>query len=570
MKGVGVSPGISIGKAFIIRKSLAESLDSYNMDEEDKGAEIQKFDRAVQTSIEEVEAIKSDSSHSLSTEDIDILEAQIEFLRDVQIKSDIYNKINKENTTASNAVSHIFSAAVALFRNMDDEYFKARAADFEDIANRILKNLNKSTQKVALNYPENTIIIAEDISPSQAISLDASRVSGIATMYGGKTSHMAIISKAKGIPAIVACGNYLLDIVDDDPIIIDGSTGEIIIRPDAGKVEEYKEKQKKFAERQIFLKSMKKVPSQTTDGFKVKFLANISDENDMEQVSDNGAEGVGLFRTEMLFMNRNTLPTEEEQFQFYKQVALRSKNMPVTVRTLDIGGDKKLSYLNIPAETNPFLGYRAIRISLDQKDIFFSQLRAILRASIYGDLKIMFPMISSLDEVLQAKECLQKAKEELNTSGKKFNTLIETGIMIEIPAAALLIDVLAKEVDFFSIGTNDLCQYTLAVDRMNNKVSALYNHFNPGFLRLLQSIIEQTHKCNKPVAICGEMAADPLATLLLVGMGLKEFSMNSHSIPEIKNIVIKNAFSKAHEICNIVMGMNNSQSIMNYLTEVLK
>lgn len=570
MKGVGVSPGISIGKAFIMRKSLAEGLDSYNMDDEDREAEIKKFDKAVQSSVEEIEAIRSDSSLSLSEEDIEILDSQIEFLLDVQIKSDIYEKINKENITAFKAVSQIFSAAVEMFSKMEDDYFKARAADFEDIANRILKNLNKSAKKVFLNYPVNTIIIAEDISPSEAITLDLTRISGIATMYGAKTSHMAIISKTKGIPAVVACGKNLLDIADDDTIIIDGSTGDIIIRPDSSKIEEYREKQKKFAERQFFLKSLKKVPSQTTDGFRIKFLANISDEDDMDQISENGAEGVGLFRTEMLFMNRNTLPNEEDQFHFYKQVALKSRNKPVIVRTLDIGGDKQVSYLNIGHEMNPFLGYRAIRISLDQKQIFLTQLRAILRASIFGDLKIMFPMISSLEEVLQAKECLKKAKDELTFSGKKFNTLIEAGIMIEIPSAAMMIDILAREVDFFSIGTNDLCQYTLAVDRMNEKVSSLYNYFNPGFLRLLQSVIEQAQKHNKKIAVCGEMAADPLAALLLTGMGLKEFSMNAHSIPAIKNIIINNSFLKAREIKEKVMSMNDTESIKEYLKEELK
>ena len=570
MKGVGVSPGISIGKAFIIKKTEAVRSGIELENDQAKNTEIEKFDKAVLSAIKEVEAIKGNENLTLTKEDIEILETQVEFLNDPQIRNDVLFKINYEHKPANDAVIEVILEAVKMFRNMNDEYLKARSADLQDAGNRILLNLNITGQPAYSKYGENTIIIAEDISPSDTIILDITKIKGFATQLGGRTSHAAIIAKAKGIPAVVACGKDLMDIENNDTIILDGSTGEIIIRPDLKTIEEYKIKQLKIAEELSLLKSLKDLPVQTTDGHKVKLLANISDDSDLEQVIENGGQGVGLFRTELLFLGRNSFPSEEEQFQFYRKVAIKSKNKPVTVRTLDIGGDKQLSYFGIPDENNPFLGYRAIRICLNQKDIFFTQLKAILRASVFGNLKIMFPMICDVDEVRLAKDCLQEVKHELTSSGIEFNNNIETGIMIEIPSAALMADILAKEVDFFSIGTNDLCQYTLAVDRMNDKVSSLYNHFNPGLLRLIQNVIEQAHNQNKTVGMCGEMASDPLATLLLMGMGLDEFSMGTASIPGVKNIIIRNNFSRAREICKKVMGMDSSNSITDYLQEELK
>ena len=570
MKGVGVSPGISIGKAFIIKKTEAVRSGIELENDQAKNTEIEKFDKAVLSAIKEVEAIKGNENLTLTKEDIEILETQVEFLNDPQIRNDVLFKINYEHKPANDAVIEVILEAVKMFRNMNDEYLKARSADLQDAGNRILLNLNITGQPAYSKYGENTIIISEDISPSDTIILDITKIKGFATQLGGRTSHAAIIAKAKGIPAVVACGKDLMDIENNDTIILDGSTGEIIIRPDLKTIEEYKIKQLKIAEELSLLKSLKDLPVQTTDGHKVKLLANISDDSDLEQVIENGGQGVGLFRTELLFLGRNSFPSEEEQFQFYRKVAIKSKNKPVTVRTLDIGGDKQLSYFGIPDENNPFLGYRAIRICLNQKDIFFTQLKAILRASVFGNLKIMFPMICNADEVRLAKDCLQEVKHELTSSGIEFNNNIETGIMIEIPSAALMADILAKEVDFFSIGTNDLCQYTLAVDRMNDKVSSLYNHFNPGLLRLIQNVIEQAHNQNKTVGMCGEMASDPLATLLLMGMGLDEFSMGTASIPGVKNIIIRNNFSRAREICKKVMGMDSSNSITDYLQEELK
>ena len=569
IKGTGVSPGISIGIAHILKKDDDGLSGIIIQTNEARELEIEKFNQAVVSAIREVETIRLNTSFDLKPEDMDILDTQIEFLGDPQIAEDVHEKIRNHFRSAHDAVIEVIDAAVEMFRNMDDKYLSARAADLRDIGNRILRNLNTGRASFGPDFGENTILIAEDLAPSDTITLDTTRVVGFATRLGGRTSHTAIIAKAKGIPAVVACGSELLNIRIGETVILDGTTGELIINPGSEIMGVYKAKQVNILNEKALLRSLKDLPAVTTDGHRFKLYANISNAAELEQVFENGGEGVGLLRTEMLFMGRDSFPSEEEQFNFYKQVAIKSKNRPVIIRTLDIGGDKQLPYFGIPPENNPFMGYRAIRICLDQQEIFFTQLRAILRASVFGNLKIMFPMISNLSEVKQAKECVNEVKLELKNAGIDFDRSIELGIMIEIPSAALIADILAREVDFFSIGTNDLCQYTLAVDRMNGKVSALYTHFNPGVLRLISYVIEQAHKQNKPVGLCGEMASDPLAALLLTGMGLDEFSMSPKSIPSIKNILGKNSLTRAREVFKMVMAMDNPETIINYLEEVI-
>jgi phosphotransferase system enzyme I (PtsI) len=415
-----------------------------------------------------------------------------------------------------------------------------------------------------------TIVIATDLSPSDTISMDSSRVIGFATEIGGSTSHAAIIARSRGLPAVAGCGDALKSIKDNDTILLDGQAGLVLINPDQRIIEEYRLKRAAHIEKTRLLQSLKDIPSTTVDGMEITLLANIATAADMDHALDYGSKGVGLLRTELLFMGRESFPTEEEQYVFYKTIALRSGNKPVTIRTIDIGGDKPLPYFGLPKEQNPFLGYRAIRICLDRKDIFLTQLRAILRASLFGKFKIMFPMIGNILEIRSAKEILVEAKNELIKEGVGFDENIPVGIMIEIPAAAITADLLAKEVDFFSIGTNDLCQYTLAVDRMNEKIKDLYDPFNPGVLRLIHYTIEQAHKNKIGVGMCGELASDPLATLLLVGMGLDEFSMNAAFVPVIKNIIIHNSRTAAEEVFKAVSAMDNSQNIKNYLKEINK
>jgi len=568
IKGIGVSPGISIGKARVIKKHEAVRTGILLNDNESILFEIEKYDRAVRISVDEIEMIKANAGSSLQDESVEILETHIELISDPQIREDAAEKIKNEKKNANDALIEVISASVQIFQNMDDEYMSARSADVQDIGNRMLKHLSNSFITYEKIFEEDIIIVAEDISPSDALTLDIKRITGIATGMGGKTSHASIIARSRGIPAVAGCGDELMAVENDDIIIVDGLGGIVIVNPANDVIDAYKIKREEYQQHAVFLRSLKNISANTTDRTTIKLLANISGEEDLEESFEYGAEGVGLFRTELLFMNRTSMPDEEEQFEFYKKAALKSGDKPLTVRTIDIGGDKQLPYLGLTVEQNPFLGYRAIRICLDRKDIFITQLKAILRASVFGNIQIMFPMICGVQEIRKAKEILAEAKKELLEKNISFNKDIRTGIMIEIPSAAVTADILAKEVDFFSIGTNDLCQYTLAVDRMNEKIKDLYDPFNPGVLRLINNVIEQARQNNIDVAMCGEMASDPLATLLLAGMGLRAFSMSASSIPFTKNIILNNSISKAKEIYKKVMAMDNSKDIISYLQGV--
>ncbi|NOW96838.1 phosphoenolpyruvate--protein phosphotransferase [Mucilaginibacter sp. SG564] len=568
INGIGVSPGITIGKASLLKKQEAALSGVVLANDADITIEIEKFNNAVALSVQDVETMINSYDQSQGKEGLEILETHIELLTDPQISEDVTEKISKEKKNANDAVIEVIADAVQLFTNMEDEYLSTRAADVQDIGDRLLRNLNSSIPDTTTTYEADTIIIAEDLTPSDTISMDTTHVAGFVTQVGGRTSHAAIIARSRGVPAIVGCGITLTEIKDGDLLILDGQSGAIIINPDQNTIDQYRIKQDNWQAQNNLLRSLKDTPATTTDGINIKLFANIGDANDMEQAIGFGAEGSGLLRTELLFMGRDALPDEEEQFEFYKAVALKAKGKPVIVRTLDIGGDKQLPYFNFPAEQNPFLGYRAIRICLDRPDIFIVQLKAILRASTFGRLKIMFPMISNIQEVRAAKVILQQAKDELSKAGITFDKNIPVGIMIEIPSAAITADLLAKEVDFFSIGTNDLCQYTLAVDRMNEQIKELYDPYNPGVLRLIAYVIDQGHKNNVEVGMCGELASDPKATLLLLGMGLTEFSMSAAAIPEIKNIIIHSDLTKAKQIHSHIMEMDSSTAITAYLQEI--
>lgn len=566
IKGIGVSPGISIGRACVILKSNTVERGTLLNDTTEISAAIESFNKAIVSAINEIETIKINPALNLQDEDIAILETQIEFLSDPQIWEDVVEKINTDKKNAGDALIQVIANMVQVFLNMEDEYLRARSADIQDIGNRILKHLNNPGSLITQTFGSNAIVIAEDLSPSDTITMDTEQVIGFATKAGSKTSHTTIIAKSKGIPAIVGC-DELNDIKNDDLLILDGISGTIFINPHEQLLIEYNQKKSIYDEQTNRLKQLKNIQPVTIDGTPINLLANISSPEDMKAVFENGGEGVGLLRTELLFMNRDSFPTENEQFEFYKKIALLSKGKPVIVRTIDIGGDKQLPYFNLPVEENPFLGYRAIRICLDREDLFITQLKAILRATVFGDFKIMLPMISGVQEVRDAKKIIEQAKIELAQANIKFNSEIEVGIMIEIPSAAITADILAKEVDFFSIGTNDLCQYTLAVDRMNEKISHLYDPFNPGVLRLIKYVIEQAHLHKIHVAMCGEMASDPVATQLLLGMRLTEFSMSASTIPSIKSIIINTDLNQAKEILNNIIALDSSKAIITYLQE---
>jgi phosphotransferase system enzyme I (PtsI) len=565
MKGIGVSPGISIGKAFVIKASEYSLTGALINSGEASLTEIDKFDFAVETSITEVEAIIANRELNLQDEEIAILETQIEFLSDPQIRSDVVETIQRQHTSAHDSLIIVVNNLVTLFKNMDDEYMSSRSADIQDIGNRILRHLNTSYQAPNSLLEKDTIIIADDISPSDTIAMDMEHVIGFATRMGGRTSHTAILAKAKGIPAVVGCGDKISLIKNNDIVILDGKTGYVLINPSNESLAEYIRLRAEHSRMTEALKSLMDVAAVTVDGTEIQLMGNISSADDLETVFDNGGQGVGLFRTEMLFLGRKSFPDEEEQFEFYREVALNSQNQPIIIRTIDIGGDKKLGYFRLPKEQNPFLGYRAIRISLDRPELFITQLKAILRASLFGNFKIMFPMISGITELREAKRILEIAKDQLRTGNIGFDESIEVGIMMEIPSAAVTADILAREVDFFSIGTNDLCQYTLAVDRMNEKIEHLYDPYNPGVLRLIKNVIEEAGKNNIPVGMCGEMASDPLAIKLLLGMGLKEFSMSAGSISAAKEIILNTSMQQARETCDKVMEMDSSESIKDFL-----
>jgi phosphotransferase system enzyme I (PtsI) len=552
LQGIGVSPGIAIGRACVIRQQEAGMTGVALADEAAVDREITRFHAAVGRSMQELTELMAKAETAVA----EILEVQVELLQDPMWEGEVLSKIEADKKNAGDAVLEVTRALVKTFGEMEDEYLRARAADIADIGKRVMRQLREEDGR----GPEgngttngadgaDTILVATDLSPSDLIALDISRVIGFATRAGGKTSHASIVARLRGIAAVAGCGEGLDAIADGDMLVLDGATGILLVSPAPEVVEQYIERRKEQLATTQFLQTLKNSEAITTDGTAVHLSANIGSIEDMEQALEYGAQGVGLLRTELLFMQSNSLPTEEEQFIFYKNILVRAAGRPVTIRTLDIGGDKALPYLPLPEEDNPFLGYRAIRISLDRKDLFLTQLKAILRASVFGECRILLPMIGSVQELRQAKAFIAEAKEELTGQQLPYDADIRTGIMIEVPSAAIMADQLAKEADFFSIGTNDLCQYTLAVDRMNEKIKALYDPFHPAVLRLIRSVIEQGFLHHVPVEMCGEMAGDPRATLLLLGMGLRDFSMNAPSIPVVKNIILQTSMTVARAVC---------------------
>jgi phosphoenolpyruvate-protein phosphotransferase (PTS system enzyme I) len=558
LQGMGVSPGIAIGRACVIRQQAVGVTGVALADEAAVEREIAHFHDAVGRSMEELRVLIAGAAAAVA----EILDVQVELLQDPMWEGEVLTKIGKDRKNAGDAVLEVTESLVKTFGSMEDEYLRARAADIEDIGKRVMRHLTGEGPVIAVESDRagdaaefaDQILVATDLSPSDLIALDISQVVGFVTRAGGKTSHASIVARLRGIAAIAGCGEGLDAIANGDLLVLDGATGILLVSPAPEVIEEYVEKRKEQLATTHFLQSLKSREAMTTDGIAVHLSANIGSIEDMEQALEYGAQGVGLLRTELLFMQSNSLPTEEEQFIFYKNILVRAAGRPVTIRTLDIGGDKALPYLPLPKEENPFLGYRAIRISLDRKDLFLTQLKAILRASIFGKCRILLPMIGSVQELRQAKTLIAEAKEELTRQQLPYDTEIRTGIMIEVPSAAIMADQLAKETDFFSIGTNDLCQYTLAVDRMNEKIKALYDPFHPAVLRLIRNVIEQGYLHQLPVEMCGEMAGDPQATLLLVGMGLRELSMNGPSIPVIKNIILQTSMALARAVCTKEMG----------------
>ncbi|WKV07922.1 phosphoenolpyruvate--protein phosphotransferase [Thermoanaerobacterium sp. CMT5567-10] len=568
LKGVAASPGIAIGKVFLYTKKFAE-INTQNIDESMVKDEIAKFENALKLTKEQIEKIKEKTEREFGKDKAEIFEAHLMLANDPELYDSVIRMIKNEYVTADNAVNHVIEQHASMMESLDDKYLKERAVDLRDVGSRIINNLLGIVNVNLSELDEDVIIIAKDLTPSDTATMKKDKVLGFATDVGGRTSHTAIMARSLEIPAVVGTGNITQNVVGGETAIVDGSEGIVIINPSDDILKEYEDKLNKYKIRIEKLKELKDLPAVTTDGKQSMLVANIGTPKDVDGALKNGAEGIGLFRTEFLYMNRNDFPSEEEQFEAYKYVAEKMNGKPVTIRTLDIGGDKKLPYLNMPDEMNPFLGYRAIRLCLDEKEMFKTQLRALLRASAYGNILIMYPMISSVVEVRKANAILNEVKEELDAKGIKYDKNIKVGIMVEIPSAAVTADILAKEVDFFSIGTNDLCQYTLAVDRMNERIKDYYKPFNPAILRLIKNVIDASHKEGIFTAMCGEMAGDPFTTVILLGLGLDEFSMSASSIPNIKNIIRNVSYEKAKEFTEMVLNMSTPDEIEDASRKIL-
>lgn len=527
LNGIAASAGIAIARAFILQEH------DYSVTQKhinDADAEIAKLDAALNISSEELQCLKDRILHEVGEKKAEIFEAHLLILNDPELIDPVKEKIKTELVNAEYALHEVASDFIRMFENMKSSYLQERASDMRDVTKRVLNHLLGNHYSSPAEINTEVIVIAEDLTPSDTAQLNRQFVKGFATMIGGRTSHSAIMARSLEIPAVVGLKTGLELINDGDTVIVDGLDGIVIVDPTEEVVAEYKKKQAEYEQRIAEWKSFREKPTVSADGIHVELAANIGTPADVDAVLEQGGEGVGLYRTEFLYMGRKEMPSEESQYNAYKTVLEKMKGKPVVVRTLDIGGDKELPYLDLPKEMNPFLGFRAVRLCLSREDIFRTQLRALLRASNFGNLRIMFPMIATVDEFRAAKTILLEEKEKLKLEGIAISEDIQLGIMVEIPSTAVMADVFAQEVDFFSIGTNDLIQYTMAADRMNERVSYLYQPCNPAILRLVKNVIESAHAYGKWVGMCGEMAGDAVAIPLLLGLGLDEFSMSATSI----------------------------------------
>ncbi|EAE5920861.1 Phosphoenolpyruvate-protein phosphotransferase of PTS system [Listeria monocytogenes FSL J1-208] len=534
LKGIAASDGIAIAKAYL----LVEPDLSYEKTEvTDVESEVKRFESALEVSRTELSMIREKAAKDLGEDKAQIFDAHLLVLNDPELTGPIKESIKNSKTNAETALQETTDMFIGMFESMDNEYMRERAADIKDVRKRVLSHLLGVTIPNPALIDEEVVVVAADLTPSDTAQLNRNFVKGFVTDIGGRTSHSAIMARSLEIPAVVGTKEVTASVAKNDIVIIDGLEGNVIIHPTEEQIAHYEKIKSDFALQQAEWDKLKNEKTVSKDGVHVELAANIGTPNDLDGVISNGGEAVGLYRTEFLYMGRDNFPTEEEQFEAYKAVVSGMDGKSVVVRTLDIGGDKTLPYLELPEEMNPFLGFRAIRLCFANEELFRTQLRALLRASVYGNLKIMFPMIATVNEFRQARDILLDEKAKLKAAGTEVSDSIELGIMIEIPAAAVLADQFAKEVDFFSIGTNDLIQYTMAADRMNERVSYLYQPYNPSILRLVKMVIDASHKEGKWTGMCGEMAGDQTAVPLLLGLGLDEFSMSASSILKSRSLI---------------------------------
>ena len=567
IQGISGSRGVAVGNVYrYIQEEIV--IPDYTVAEDKVEEEIGKFAAAMAATLKQLDTIRQKALEEMGPEEAAIFEAHMQIAQDPSLSDGIKSLVESSHTNVVAATAQTIETFANIFLGMEDAYMRERGADIKDIGDRLMRNMLGMNPRGLSHISGEVILVAQDLAPSDTASLDKNVVKGIVTAAGGPTSHAAIMARTLEIPAVMGVGD-IESFVDGDKAVVLGTDGIVEINPSDADWAEYTNQAGAFQEELKRLRQSANLEATTTDGHYVELFGNIGKAKDAKNALTMGAQGIGLYRTEFLYMENDELPAEDVQFEEYKKVAQDMKGKPVIIRTMDIGGDKELKCLDLPSEMNPFLGYRAIRISLNRPDIFKVQLRALLRASAFGDIHIMYPMIASVEEVKQANAMLDECKEELTAEGKEFNKDIKVGIMIEVPAAAVISPILAKYVDFFSIGTNDLCQYTLAVDRMNEAIGSLYQPLHPGVLRLIKHVIDASHEQGKFTGMCGELASDPVATMILLGLGLDEFSMTASSIPLIKNILRSVSKAECEEVANKALTMDTAEEITAYAKSVL-
>lgn len=561
-KGIGASRGIAIAKVFELKNHEIEiKKNKVNNSQE----EIKKLEKSIEQTIKQIEKIKQISSKNLDAEHMAIFDSHIQVANDPMMKSEIIDMINNESVNVEYAVEEISNKYISMFSSMDDEYMRERAADIKDVCQKIIFNILGIVKEDLTQINEEVIIVSYDLTPSETSQLNKQFVKGFATDIGGRTSHSAIMARSLEIPAVLGIGDITKKVKNGDVLAINGTTGEVYVNPSKEVIKELEKKIEEENKLKEILKTFKDKPSQTKDGHKIEIAANIGSPQDVMGVLEVNSDAIGLFRSEFLYMDSNNWPSEEEQYQAYKIVLEKMKGKKVVIRTLDIGGDKTLKYFKFDYEMNPFLGYRAIRFCLDHQDIFKTQLRALIRASEFGKLAIMFPMIATVEEFKQAKQIYQDVYQEVKKEYPNISKNIEVGMMVEIPAAAVNCENFCKYADFVSIGTNDLIQYSMAADRMNEKISYLYQPLNPSILRLIKLTIEGAHKQGKWAGMCGEMAGDLRAIPILLGLGLDEFSMSASSILQAKELISRINIKNAQEIANKCINAEDEKEVISIL-----
>ncbi|HIF0656609.1 TPA: phosphoenolpyruvate-protein phosphotransferase PtsI [Escherichia coli] len=569
ISGILASPGIAFGKALLLKEDEIV-IDRKKISADQVDQEVERFLSGRAKASAQLETIKTKAGETFGEEKEAIFEGHIMLLEDEELEQEIIALIKDKHMTADAAAHEVIEGQASALEELDDEYLKERAADVRDIGKRLLRNILGLKIIDLSAIQDEVILVAADLTPSETAQLNLKKVLGFITDAGGRTSHTSIMARSLELPAIVGTGSVTSQVKNDDYLILDAVNNQVYVNPTNEVIDKMRAVQEQVASEKAELAKLKDLPAITLDGHQVEVCANIGTVRDVEGAERNGAEGVGLYRTEFLFMDRDALPTEEEQFAAYKAVAEACGSQAVIVRTMDIGGDKELPYMNFPKEENPFLGWRAIRIAMDRKEILRDQLRAILRASAFGKLRIMFPMIISVEEVRALRKEIEIYKQELRDEGKAFDESIEIGVMVETPAAATIARHLAKEVDFFSIGINDLTQYTLAVDRGNDMISHLYQPMSPSVLNLIKQVIDASHAEGKWTGMCGELAGDERATLLLLGMGLDEFSMSAISIPRIKKIIRNTNFEDAKVLAEQALAQPTTDELMTLVNKFIE